>query len=77
MTGAYVVPSGGECPECGKRMFTDKHQAKQAIRAMKGRVGRLQAYRCGLVWHIGHPPPALTAGVITRDDLDNSRRRNT
>lgn len=40
----------------GKRPFSNKSAAKLAIRRMRGRSGKLQAYRCDicLMFHIGH-----------------------
>lgn len=48
-------PSGGSCPTCGKRRYITKADAKRAIRRFEGREGRLNAYRCGDAWHLGHP----------------------
>lgn len=71
------VLTGAQCQACGGKIeYLDKRSAKLAIRRMKGRNGRLNAYPCpsrpegaGPVWHIGHPPPDLTAGEVARDEL--------
>ncbi len=45
------------------------------MRRMRGQgtaSGHLNAYRCGVFWHIGHLPASVVAGDETRDDL---RRR--
>ena len=63
---------GGRC-SCGKIRFLDKASAKLAIRRLEGRDGRLHPYKCGHFWHIGHPPSRLTAGRISRADLDEKR----
>lgn len=63
-----------ECPTCGKHRYYTKADAKHAIRAMKGRVGRLNAYRCGDYWHVGHLPADVVTGVIARTDLKPRRR---
>lgn len=66
--------SGGTCATCGKRMFTSKPAAKLAIRRMKGRVGKIRAYRCGQRWHIGHTPSAVIRGDLPRDQINQRRR---
>lgn len=64
---------GARCSVCGKVRFRSKSEAKRYIRRMKGRDGRMQAYRCGDFWHIGHPPRALVAGDISRDEIKPRR----
>lgn len=56
---------------CGKVRFASKGAAKRAIRRMRGRVGKVRAYRCSENgwWHIGHPPGALVRGEISRADV--------
>lgn len=56
------------CPNCGKRRYYDRRTARAAARRTPGR-GRLNAYRCGDFWHLGHLPPGVTAGQDSRDDL--------
>lgn len=62
-------PAGGVCATCGKRRYLTKGSAKRAIRGFRGREGRMNAYRCGDFWHIGHMPEALRHGDITRDEI--------
>lgn len=64
----------GECATCGKLLFLSKAAAKRAARQMPHRDGRLNAYRCGNFWHIGHLPRAIARGLASRDDLGRSRR---
>lgn len=63
---------GGTCPDCQKRRFLTRQEAKSAIRRMKHRSGRLHAYQCPAspeFWHVGHPPQPLVRGAIARDQL--------
>jgi GH24 family phage-related lysozyme (muramidase) len=58
-----------ECT-CGKIRYLTKSHAKAAVRRMKGRVGRLNAYRCPAgFWHIGHLPKDVTKGRISREQI--------
>lgn len=59
----------GQCPTCGKVRYLTKAAAKRAIARHEHRDGRLNAYRCGEFWHIGHLPRAIARGLATRDDL--------
>ncbi|UIU47016.1 hypothetical protein [Microcystis phage MinS1] len=55
-----------------KIRYSNKTLAKRTIRAIQGRKGRMHPYRCPedpTHWHIGHPPPNLTRGLVTRDQL--------
>lgn len=67
------VQAGVRCPDpCGKIRFGRKSDAKRVITRMKGRRGRMHAYRCHdnpEFWHVGHPPTALVRGKISRDDI--------
>lgn len=63
----------GECTSCGKLRFLTKAAAKRAASQLPHRQGRLNAYRCGDFWHIGHLPRAIARGLATRDDLGRSR----
>lgn len=71
------VITGDRCP-CGKVRFLTKADAKKTIGRMRGRQGRMHAYRCdgdgvGEFWHIGHVPVALRYGDISRDDVEARR----
>lgn len=70
---AQQIGGGARCPNCGKVRFLTKAAAKRAIRRMRGRDGRMQAYRCGEFWHLGHPPRELIAGHIPRDQIKPRR----
>jgi hypothetical protein len=64
-----------ECT-CGKVRYLTKADAKAAIRHMKGREGRLNAYRCASgFWHIGHLPALVRKGQISRSEIWPRRRR--
>lgn len=67
------VLTGARCAPCGGKIdYLDKRSAKLVIRKMKGREGRLNAYRCpedAQHWHVGHPPAILTAGEVDRHAL--------
>lgn len=72
MSSPHRDVGAARCPApCGKVRFLTKKAAKTTIRRMRRRThdGRLNAYRCGVFWHIGHPPTALTRGRISRQDL--------
>lgn len=71
------VASGVRCA-CGKLRFTSKADAKKALRRMKGRTGRMHAYRCGdehgqEFWHLGHVPGDLRHGDASRADVEARR----
>jgi hypothetical protein len=71
------VLSGERCP-CGKVRFLSKADAKKTITRMKGRSGRMHAYRCtdplgGEFWHVGHVPVDLKRGWVSRDDVEARR----
>lgn len=63
-----------ECPACEKLRYSSREHAKYVARtSMRGR--RLHAYRCHSdqsVWHLGHFPWLLLAGLIGRDELDHT-----
>lgn len=42
---------------------------------MKGREGRLNTYRCGNFWHLGHLPTDVIRGDLTRADIERRTRR--
>lgn len=65
--------SGQRCPSCGKVRFLSKADAKKTIGRMKGRNGRMHAYRCGDFWHLGHVPSDLKHGEVTRADVEARR----
>ena len=62
---AYV----GLCPDCGKRCYPSKADAKAATRQLPHRKGRLSVYQCGPYWHYGHLPKTIRTGDAGRDDL--------
>lgn len=72
MTGQHrVLASGlvhhvGTCPSCGKRRYVSKRAAKAVIRQYRD---RMNAYRCGEYWHVGHLPRPVITGDATRDDI--------
>lgn len=54
---------------CGKRAYLTKRDARQATRRIRGRRGRLAAYRCDhddRYWHVGHQPVLVTRGEVPR-----------
>lgn len=62
------LTGGDRCPKCGKvRYLTRAHARKTAKRIKKRRDGRLNAYRCGEFWHLGHLPKSVVHGEISRD----------
>jgi hypothetical protein len=47
--GAHPI---GDCPDCGKRCFTSRREAKRAADAAEQRgVVVTRVYRCGQWWH--------------------------
>lgn len=70
------VPGGEPCPRCGKRSWPTKRDAKRIRARRPGR--RLNVYRCGDSWHLGHLPDVVRHGDAGRDDIVNlpaARRR--
>jgi hypothetical protein len=61
---AYI----GCCPVCGKHCYETKRDAKRAARRLHP-GSRLNPYRCGRWWHIGHLPAPVVAGVLPRDRI--------
>lgn len=66
----------GECPGCGKRMYREKSDARNAVKA-KHPKDRMNVYRCvsdsefvpePRPWHIGHLASAVRAGETTRGE---------
>jgi hypothetical protein len=60
------------CPDCGKRCYASRKQARAAERDLRGRghyLDRLSPYRCGDWWHLGHLPRSVRDGIRSRDDL--------
>jgi len=59
------------CPDCGKRRYPTRAEARKAMRAIRSRDGRLNAYRCpvGNDWHLGHLPVDIIAGHRDRSTL--------
>lgn len=58
--------SVGECPACGKKIFTSKRIARLAIRRLyQGQ--RFRFYRCGQWWHATSQDAAVTARMRSRE----------
>lgn len=59
------------CPDCGKRTYTSRRDAKRVCtRARDG--GKPSAYECepgSGRWHSGHLGQAVKLGVLTRHEL--------
>lgn len=67
VTGRRYSP--GRCPECGKASYRTRTAAKQR-RAVLGPYGRdLHVYKCGPAFHLGHLPPDIIAGKVTRTQV--------
>jgi predicted nucleic acid-binding Zn-ribbon protein len=61
--------SVGWCPECGKRYYADRAQARAAIRQDHPGDSRLRSYCCEQGrWHFGKVPLAVKAGERTIHD---------
>ncbi|MGW0039840.1 hypothetical protein [Gordonia sp. NPDC003376] len=69
-----TAPDWTTCPDCGKRSYRAKRDAKTLRRRLGD--GRLSVYRClgSGYWHVGHKPHLLARGVISRDDVEQRRR---
>lgn len=70
------------CTACGKRNYRNRDHAKRAAR--HDSLTGLRPYRCVETgtWHLGHLPPDVIAGNVTRDVIRESilaarRRRGT
>lgn len=77
MTGDPATYSGciGRCGHCGKYSYLSRAKAKRAVRRL---ADRMSAYRCrngGDMWHIGHLPPVVIRGAVSRDQIVHVRRR--
>lgn len=64
------TPVAGVCPTCGKLRYRSGRAAKHAGHRAHPKE-RLNAYRCGSYWHIGHPVPKIRR---TRKKKPNRRR---
>lgn len=61
----------GFCDIHGKMLFTDRKNARMAIRHLAGRKD-MREYACDAVtgmFHIGHMPPDVRSGVITAGEI--------
>lgn len=64
------VPGGHPCPDCGKRCWETRADAKRIARRMGKQTRHLAAYRCSSGWwHLGHLPTIVARGRSTRDDI--------
>lgn len=57
----------GRCPDCGKRRFRDRRDAKASAR-QRCPGEPVGAYRCGAYWHWGHRPRDVRNGTLDKDD---------
>ena len=62
----------GTCPTCGKRCYGSKDEAKKAARQIHP-ASRLNVYRCGTYWHLGHLPLAVVHGDLPRSEISGRR----
>lgn len=82
----YVKPKGSHerwltCEACQKRGYPAKADAKAVARRLDGKA---DVYRCpsrpggaGLLYHVGHQSPHVTAGIVSRAELARRRRERT
>lgn len=56
---------------CGKRSYRDRKDAATIRRGHRHRR-HLGVYRCphSGMWHLGHRPPQLRIGLVSRHDLN-------
>jgi hypothetical protein len=64
----------GRCPECGKRRYLSKREAKAAARTVH-RGAHLAAYACGDYWHLGHLNAKVFTGEMERSELEIRKKR--
>lgn len=60
------------CPECGKRTYPSRKDARRVARQIQGSGPRQSAYECAPDtgrWHTGHLAPAVIYGHTTRQDI--------
>lgn len=66
-------------PECGKRGYETRSDAKKALRFFRKRNGgkHQRAYRCARCgfWHLGRIGPAVRDGLMTATELYTPSRR--
>lgn len=58
------------CEHCGKRCYATRKDAKRAAR--HARDGSMRPYRClsdPEVFHTGHLPKVIKAGLMTADEV--------
>lgn len=60
----------GRCPECGKKRFLSRKDARAHIRDNLPNE-RMSPYPCGRYWHFGHLKAAVIRGSATRDGNSN------
>lgn len=66
---AWRAAAAGRCPTCGKLRYLSRKTAKQDANRYRKRTGRMDTYRCGDFWHLGHLPSRVRRGEIARSDL--------
>lgn len=68
MSGSYFHMGLSTCPDCGKRRYGSRKDAKRAARA-RHPGDHLAEYRCGGFWHVGHLPQAAALGLAGRAEV--------
>lgn len=56
----------GDCPDCGKRRYLSRSNAKRAARINHPGDSRMAEYLCGGFWHLGHLPSHVVNRGLTR-----------
>lgn len=62
------------CPDCGKRRYQTRKQAKLWARRLHP-GDRLSPYKCGDYWHLGHLPNDIRTLGIDRSVLKPRKDR--
>lgn len=74
MAGDGYVGYAAWCEVHGRKAFQTRKDARRAIRHMHG--SRMREYRCHVLcglWHVGHLPLAVAAGLKTAADVYGPR----
>lgn len=64
----WRAAAAGRC-QCGKLRYLTRKAAKQDANRYRKQLGRMDTYRCGDFWHLGHLPGRVRRGEIARSEL--------
>lgn len=62
----------GTCGLCGKYAYETRAKVKSRARLQAGQ--KLNIYRCGDYWHMGHLPQSVRNGALSKTDYEATKR---